>query len=537
METRPGWAHSWNQPDVDPRLTRMSKPSGGSRLPAWVAGRSRDREAGSRAPDRILGISWKDAHNRFFLLLLGVGIIIFWLPRLPGSLWVDETTTAWVVDTSFGEMLDRAVEFQSMAPTYYVVAWAARGVGGTSEIALRMPSVLAMGLALYLLYRLGRRLFDSETGLLAAVVLATWNEGAHLATDARPYALGVLAFVAATLSLVRWFERGRNRDAVAYVVLAVLVVYVQYVLATALLAHAVYVWRRRGALPSHRSLAIGGAAFGLLLLPLLPPLLATLDQRDALSLGMQSAGATLFVIAPPALIVGMAAGIAFVAGRVRLESDAPVPQPAGLALVWVWAAAPPIILFLISWLMDADVLGPQHVTQSAPAIALLAACAIRRLGPPQVRRIILVLMVIVSLILGASHRQYTDDWRGAIHYSNGLVDASDPVLVRSGLVQSGHADWLLDADRAVLLLTPVEVYPTKGRPVVLPYGLSADERRYLEAEVVPIAEPASRFSVISLSSVGDPVLPWLQGRLRSAGFELRQRQTFGSVVVALFERV
>src|SRR3972149_4827094 len=123
-------------------------------------------------------------------------------------------------------MLDRAVEFQSMAPTYYVVAWAARLVGGTSEIALRMPSVLAMGLGLDLPYRPGGR-------------------------PPRPC-------------------------------------------------------------PP----------------PPPPPLRPTLDERDALSRGMQSAGATLFVIAPPALIVGMAAGIAFVAGRVRLGSAAPRPPPA-----------------------------------------------------------------------------------------------------------------------------------------------------------------------------------------------------------------
>ena len=63
--------------------------------------------------------------------------------------------------------------------------------------------MIAMALATYLLYRLGRRLFEAETGMIAAIVLATTNSGAHLATDARPYAIGVLAFIAATLSLVR----------------------------------------------------------------------------------------------------------------------------------------------------------------------------------------------------------------------------------------------------------------------------------------------------------------------------------------------
>ena len=50
-------------------------------------------------------------------------------------MWVDETTTAWTVDASFGEMLNHSVEFQSMPPTYFMIAWVARQVGGTSEIS------------------------------------------------------------------------------------------------------------------------------------------------------------------------------------------------------------------------------------------------------------------------------------------------------------------------------------------------------------------------------------------------------------------
>ena len=510
-------------------LARLSRESHTAAMNAPVDIESRD-------PQRPGELDRRDPHHRFLLLLLGLGIIIFWVPRLPGSLWVDETTTAWTVDASCGEMLDRSVEFQSMPPTYFMVAWVARQVGGTSEIALRVPSVIAMALATYLLYRLGRRLFDAETGLIAAVVLATTNSGAHLATDARPYAIGVLAFIAATLSLVRWVDDRRTRDGLAYVILAALVVYVHYILAPALLAHVVYVWIRRHDLPSRWSVVVVGAAFGLLLLPLIPIVLATLDERDALSLGMQSVGAVLLVILPPEVLAAMAAGIAVVAGRIRLDTDVVARDPAGLPMIWVWAAAPPIVLFVISWVIGAGVLGPQHITISAPAIALLAAWAIRHLAPSQVRRIVVVSMVIVSLILGASHRQYTDDWRGAVEYANGLVtDTSTPVLVRSGLVQASRIDWLTDPHRTPVLLAPVEAYPVGGTPVALPYGLSAAERTYLEEEIVPIVGSESRFAVVSWS-LGDRVLPWLQGRLQPIGFELQQRRTFGSVVVDVFER-
>lgn len=496
----------------------------------------RPLHGGSRHLQHGREVTVGDLHYRFLLLLLALGIVIFWLPRLPGSLWVDETTTAWTVNASFGQMLRRSVEFQSMAPTYFIVAWVARRVGGASELALRFPSVIAMALATYLLYRLGRRLFDAETGIIAAVVLATWNSGAHLATDARPYALGVLAFIAATLSLVRWVDDRRAWDGVAYVILAALVIYVHYVLAVALLAHAVYLWKRRDDLPSRWSVVVGSTALALLLLPLVPVVLTTLGERDALSLGLTGVGTVLLAILPPEVLAAMAFGIAVVARRVRLDADVAAPQAGALALVGVWAAAPPIALFAISWLIGAGVLGPQHVTQSAPAVALLAACAIRRLAPPQVRRIVLVSMVIVSLLLGASLRQYKDDFRGAVAYANGLIaDPSTPVLVRSPFVQARDVGWLTDPHRVPLLLAPVAAYPVDGTPLALPFDLSAAERRYLEDEVVPIAAAESRLVVVSWS-IDDRVLPWLQGRLDGLGFELRQPRTFGSVVVAVLER-
>jgi 4-amino-4-deoxy-L-arabinose transferase-like glycosyltransferase len=477
----------------------------------------------------------KDPHVRFLLLLLGIGIVAFWLPRLPGSFWVDETTTAWTVDASFGRMIDRVLEFQSMAPTYFVVAWLAHLVGGTNEIALRIPSLVSMVAATYLLYRLGRRLFDAETGLIAAIVLATWNSGAHLATDARPYALGVLAFIGATLCLVRWLDDHRARDLVGYVVLAALVVYVHEVLAPSLLAHAVYVWMRRRDVPV-RQAVLGAAAFALLLLPLVPIVLDTLGNRGALDLGIPGPGAVLLTVLPPAILVALAAGLAAVAGRVRADPDAPRAGRAELGLLVVWAVATPIGLYVVSLAIGAGVLGAQRVNQSAPAIALLAAYAIRRLDPAQARRIVVVVMVIVSVLLGATARQYTDDWRGAMRYASDLAsDPSTPVLVRSGLVQASEVDWLTDPARSPITIAPAEVYLTTGTPVPLPFGVTASERSYLEREIVPIAESVSRFPVVTWS-VEDPVLPWLEGRLRAEGFEVRELRRFGSVVVALFER-
>jgi hypothetical protein len=244
----------------------------------------------------------------------------------------------------------------------------------------------------------------------------------------------------------------------------------------------------------------------------------------------------LLTVLPPAILVALAAGLAAVAGRARAAPDAPRAGRAELGLLVVWAAATPIGLYLVSLVIGAGVLGPQRVNQSAPAIALLAAYGIRRLGPAQARRIVVVVMVIVSVILGATARQYTDDWRGAMRYASDVAaDPTSPVLVRSGLVQASRVEWLTDPDLAPITIAPANVYLTSGEPVPLPYGVTESERDYLERDVVPIAGSVTRLPVVSWS-VDDPVLPWLEGRLRAEGFEVRELRHFGSVVVAVFER-
>ena len=309
-------------------------------------------------------------------------------------------------------------------------------------------------------------------------------------------------------------------------ILAALVVYVHYILAPALLAHVVYVWIRRHDLPL-RSIVVVGAALGLLLLPLIPIVLATLDERDALSLGMQSVGAVLLVILPPEVLAAMAAGIAVVAGRIRLDTDVAARDPAGLPMVWVWAAAPPIVLFAVSWIIGAGVLGPQHITISAPRHRLARCLGDPASGPiagsPDRRRVHGHRVAHPRRLPPAVHGRLAGGRRLRERTRHGYVHPGS----RQVRARAGESHRLVDGP------TP-NPCPARSRG-----GISGERNsrstslrsqrrraRYLEEEVLPIVGSEPRFAVVSWS-IGDRVLPYLQGRLRSIGFELQQRRTFG----------
>src|SRR5262245_13125469 len=83
------------------------------------------------------------------------------------SFWVDESFTAQRVGQGVAEY------FSGYYPLYSLVmrVWAI--AAGTSEWALRLPSVFASMLSCALLVVLGRRLFDRWVGLAAGLLLAT----------------------------------------------------------------------------------------------------------------------------------------------------------------------------------------------------------------------------------------------------------------------------------------------------------------------------------------------------------------------------
>ena len=79
---------------------------------------------------------------------------VSWVPHLPDSLWLDETLTFWVVRDGLAETLERTIHFQPQ-PAYYVFMWFWTRIAGFSEVALRIPSLIAALAACIALAKLG----------------------------------------------------------------------------------------------------------------------------------------------------------------------------------------------------------------------------------------------------------------------------------------------------------------------------------------------------------------------------------------------
>ena len=118
------------------------------------------------------------------------------------ALWLDEAATAGESGRSLSGLLGFLAERDAGLGAYYLFmhGWTSFGDG---EAWLRLPSAVAMAVAVGMLADLGRRWWGSGAGVAAGLLLALSPMASRYAQEARPYALAVLAAVAAAWSLWR----------------------------------------------------------------------------------------------------------------------------------------------------------------------------------------------------------------------------------------------------------------------------------------------------------------------------------------------
>lgn len=212
--------------DPEERPERSSDtPGTGRRAGESVRTRLRARLAG--ALDEVRGRTSR-AGVAALTAVIGAALLRFY--RLGSeSLWLDEAFT-WSYVTQiyqFWELLFVLPTEDVHPPLYYVVVdlWVA--LAGTSEAALRLPSVVFGIAAVGLIYLLGARLFDRWTGAAAAALLSVSSFHVYFSQEARMYSL----LAALTLASFYFFvdiagDRAHSRTAVlGYLVASTLLVY------------------------------------------------------------------------------------------------------------------------------------------------------------------------------------------------------------------------------------------------------------------------------------------------------------------------
>jgi len=378
-----------------------------ARQTPWLAGWPHDRVRTSALAFDIAIVS-------------GVALVLGSIRLGTPSLWVDETFTAGAVRETFLNPIDQYHWF------YYSLVTAWTTLAGTSEWALRAPSVFASMLACGLLVPLARMLFDRWVALASGLFLATSPFLVKWSQQARGYTLVLAVSILAMLLLLRALERGSRGAWLAYGVAFSLVFAMHPVSAFVLVpAHAVLVGQRRQKLLPHGLLAACAiVALGV------PWAFARVKQTPPQDwLDRPSPRVALDTL----LDISGAAGLGLLLAVVGLV----VLRRAGrkdLALwLGVWALAPFVLALAVSFVTPIYL--DRYLITAAPAFAVLAGVAV--LGVGRRAGVMLGVAAVVATSIGlvlwyaqADRGNWRgEDWRSAVRTVLERRSESDAVMV------------------------------------------------------------------------------------------------------------
>ena len=356
----------------------------GSVRPAAVGGQGRTGSAAAaRQPeDPASGPAWLALVPGAVTLQAGL-----WDIQRP-SFSRDETATLAAVHRSFPGLVRMLGNVDVVHGAYYALIWVVVRIGGSGELAVRLPSAVALAVAAALVTALGARLVSSWAGLAAGLAFAVLPSVSLFAETAREGALVAMLGTLASYCLVRLLqaEAARRRWLIGYGVTLCALGLANLFGLLLVVAHAVTLACLRGRYRVGRRL-VGGwlTAAAAALIVVSPVAVAGSGQLhqlhwlkspglgSLLSVQLLIGRSLLFVLTVVICLAGVAVSAA--AGGQRLPRN----WPSGLvALCLPWLILPPAILLTVS--LVHPVYTFRYIVYCIPAAALLIGAAVAALG-------------------------------------------------------------------------------------------------------------------------------------------------------------
>jgi hypothetical protein len=477
-------------------------------------------------------------------VLLALCLVRLWVMPLPSSFWLDEMATVFVAQQGSGHPSLADVAPQAWRSWYYPVIRINGAVFGYSEVAARMPSVLAMAGFLVLLAGLARRLIHAEAAWFAVFACLALPGLNYQAANARPYALGMCAFAAAVRLLMKWLASGRWRDGLWFAASAALVVYIHLLFWPSCLVLVLYAAARvaRGDTPVNPRRAV--FVFGLCAAALLPVMAQTLsllrEARAHVIAPLPSLGQLLRSL-EPALVLGCPAALWLIARVRRWRPDARKLSWPDIVLIAGWWLSQPVLLYAFSWLTGDAVFVPRYLQLALPGAALAStAMAARFIPAGEWRRVSAVLALGVFLFQGQWRqpwpRHHNSDWRAAARAVNQLEAAGEiPVICPSPFIEARPPAWRPDYPLPGFLYAHLSAYPISGRIYLFPFENSPPAESQASALARGALSSSRRFLIYGWEPQVNYWRDWFARRPEFAGWHRRRMGPFADVDLVLFE--
>jgi 4-amino-4-deoxy-L-arabinose transferase-like glycosyltransferase len=514
-----------------------------------------------------------------FILLLGAFLRFYHLDGY--GLWSDEFVTLMIVsERSYVDLIKTCFEIpQPMPPLYFLLDKSIFDLFVPSEIALRLLSAVSSLITNYLVFALGRTLFDQEAALYGSLLFAVNSTQIVYAQNARPYAFCLMLSTVSMLCFLKWLREPARRFQVGYIISTALLFYAHYVFFPLLLIQNSYFWwkqRIRKALPvgdrasakviSWKSWLGTQSYVAVLLLPLCPQIWRIIQARQNLNWERRYPRIEdLFLFLQPRLLLLSAAALLVmlvVKSRMRKFRAEQrrhkkvwswkIPRPDGLVLVSLWYLIPVMFFFLLVHGGGINLFVERYlILASLPTFLLLPSLALSFQGKSYGRSFLLIFLVLyVCFVPGrylTRRGEFSQGVPGGNQWRETLTELNRPdfqatlLLFQSPFIESNQLGYLSNSKLFDYLSAPLRSFYAKNpsRPfVLLPvhWWIQNPAHQAFKTEIARILVAGTEFTLVSTQEFWDHFEPWLK-REFSAKFECQIVRTFRSSGALCLQRI
>jgi len=366
------------------------------------------------------------------------------------SFWIDEGTSVEIARLDWYNFARLLWKREANMSLYYLLlrVWLH---AGSSEAFVRSFSTIFALAAILVIYLLGRRLFDSRTGYIAATLLALNAYDVRYSQEARSYTLMLLLCVLSMLYFAQTLAAPSRANCAAYVICSGLAVYAQFFSGLVILAQ----WLSLRLLERPRNWSDIRKSQLQITVAVLPIAVFVLTTGTGPLRWVQRPSApdfwTFFVhlcgnAGPIFADAYILACIAALLLHLRPHRGLRFPQREWrYILLLFWLLFPPLLVLAVSWFRPLFV--PRYFIGCLPALLLLAASGIANLRPRWLLPPALLLMLGLSLHGTISYYRYDfemqrGDWRAASAYLLGNARSGDALLFPNASFRMNYEYYL-----------------------------------------------------------------------------------------------
>jgi hypothetical protein len=435
--------------------------------------------------------------------------VTIWISAIRSSLWLDETLSFWQIHGGFSEIPNR----QWMTfPAYSYLLWLDTKLLGTSELALRVPSLIATIVAARIVYKSCRELLnDARSGYVGLIFFCAHPYVAFAAIDARPYGFAVLATSLAIYAVIKFRGTAAASKGVLFGCACGLILWFHFLFSVIIPGlFGLMIGPLRGRkFTEWLAICASVATFAIMAVPALPQIVYTFTTRQA---HVFSAAPGLFDFVYVAL-----------PSYLMLASPLLIVPAEGLWLLWprcskaailcfAVGVVPVSILFLISKFSGIHVFESRYTLVAVPGLAICWAL-LAHISPLTWGRFLLVSLLlglgIAPQLMHGPVLDHDGDMRGGLAFADARAQAiRGPIVLCSQFVESeGEGTPMPQDPKSSKLFSPLSYYPVHSQVVPLPRVLN-NQTIYLATRFLEDSKVQSRPFVVVGVQASRPVLKW-----------------------------